>query len=129
MTVIAAVIALALPVASDECNTHACLERTCTTASCQRRVIEKRWVHAQRRLPGATQAMLRRLRGCETRGLRYPANYRYHGVHDGAYQYLPSTWHRAGGRQAGAHLASPAEQDVRTARFFPAHRGEWACQP
>jgi hypothetical protein len=72
--------------------------------------------------------MLARLRGCETRGLSFPANYRFNGVHDGAYQYLPSTWRRTGGQQAEAWMASPAEQDVRTARFFPGHRGEWACQ-
>jgi hypothetical protein len=84
------------------------------------------WEWRRSQLSPATRAMLRRLRHCETRGISYPANYRYDGHHDGAYQYSPSTWHRAGGSGL-AFQASPAEQDVRTARFFPSHRGEWAC--
>jgi hypothetical protein len=71
--------------------------------------------------------MLARLRGCETRGLAFPANYRYAGAHLGAYQYLWSTAQRAGFKRP-PNLVTPAEQDVRTASFFPSHRGEWQCQ-
>lgn len=84
------------------------------------------WEGQQAMLSPATKAMLARLRGCETRGISYPANYRYQGAHDGAYQYDVATWHQAGG-SGRASWASPAEQDVRTARFFPSHRSQWAC--
>jgi hypothetical protein len=68
--------------------------------------------------------MLYRLRMCESSG-----NYRaVNGPHTGAYQYLASTWARAGGH-GEAMWAVPAEQDVRTARFWPAHRSEWQCKP
>lgn len=84
------------------------------------------WIRLQRQLPPATTAWLARLRGCETRGIAFPANYQYQGTYRGAYQYSFSTWARAGGSGDPA-LASPAEQDVRTARFFPSHRSEWGC--
>lgn len=112
--------------AKADCNTHACLKRTCSTKTCQVRVREKRWRRLQRQLPSPTKAMLVRLRGCETRGIAFPANYLYDGAHDGAYQYDEPTWHEAGGT-GSANQASPAEQDVRTARFFPSHRSRWAC--
>lgn len=113
------------PANTQHCLTKACLKRTCSSASCRERVELKYWERERRRLSHETKKMLARLRGCETRGLRYPRNYRYRGNHFGAYQYLDSTWHRAGGTQAHASDASPAEQDVRTARFYPRHRGEW----
>ena len=94
------------------CRTHACKARTCKTWACQRRVLS-----------GAMKATLRRLRACESTG-----NYRAtNGQYTGAYQYSNSTWARAGG-YGRAMDASPAEQDVRTARFYPSHRGEWECQ-
>jgi hypothetical protein len=90
------------------------------------------WEWQRSQLSPGSRAMLNRLGGCETRGLPYPENYRigpghprYNG-HDGRYQYAMSTWHRAGG-SGRANWASPAEQDVRTARFYPSHRTEWAC--
>lgn len=98
------------------CRTHACLARTCLTWKCKQRI-----------LPAETKRMLARLRGCETRGISYPRNYRWDGHHDGAYQYDEATWHQAGGHGV-AFKASPAEQDVRTARFFPSHRGQWQCK-
>ena len=84
----------------------------------------------QAKLSPETKQMLKRLRGCETRGMAFPHNYRYVGHHFGAYQY---TWGPgSAGSRAGFKVrpdrASPAEQDVRTARFYPAHRGEWACR-
>ena len=96
----------------------------CRTEACDRRV----WRHRQRRLSHDVKAMLARLRGCETRGYAYPANYRAHtgNGYSGAYQYRDSTALRAG-FHGPAYLASPAEQDVRTARFFVRHRSEWAC--
>lgn len=89
----------------------------CRTEACDRRV----WRHRQHRLPHDVRAMLARLRGCETRGIPYPRNYRAHtgNGYSGAYQFLPSTWHRAGGRQREAWQASPAEQDVRTVPVPP----------
>lgn len=83
--------------------------------------------------------MLATLRGCETRGMAYPANYRYAGAHDGAYQYLLGTWLRTIptlpsrrlrriATRGRAFTATPAEQDVRTFFFYPSHRGEWACR-
>lgn len=85
------------------------------------------------------RGVLRDLRGCETRGIAFPANYRWHGHHDGAYQYLLGTWLRtipylptARLRRIATHgpayTASAAEQDVRTAYFYPSHRGEWECK-
>jgi len=74
------------------------------------------------------------LRWCESRG-----NYAIDTHHDGAYQYLPSTWSRAqayyqavtGKKVIGwtgqANWAAPAHQDVVTAVFYPPHAGEWAC--
>ena len=75
----------------------------------------------QAKLSPDTKAMLARLRGCETRGIAFPHNYRYSGHHYGAYQY---TWGPgSAGDRAGFRVrpdqASPAEQDVRTARFYP----------
>lgn len=89
----------------------------------------KHWRHLQKMLPSSTRQMLARLRGCETRGIPFPSNYRWHGPNGylGAYQYLPSTAVRAGFTRP-VYLTSPAEQDVRTARFWPSHRGEWACK-
>ncbi len=98
----------------------------CHSRKCERRVIAKHWTHEQRMLSPGMKALLARLRGCETRGIPFPLNYRYDGHHDGAYQYDAATWAEAGGR-GFAWQASPAEQDVRTARFFPSHRGRWAC--
>lgn len=98
------------------------------------------WPIRRRELGSWMLARLRNLRGCETRGLRYPANYRIDTHHDGAYQYAVSTWHRAqayyaavtGRRVVGwtgqANWASPAHQDVVTAVFWPSHYGEWACR-
>lgn len=84
------------------------------------------WEWQRSKLSSGTRAMLARLRGCETRGYAFPANYQLDGHHDGAYQYDWATWHEAGGN-GYAYQASPAEQDVRTAWFFPSHRGRWAC--
>jgi hypothetical protein len=99
----------------------------------------KLFIDARHRLAYSLRATLKRLRGCETRGIAYPANYRYDGIHDGAYQYTPSTWARTVpylprrlrrvASDGPAHTATPAEQDVRTAFFFPSHAGEWACKP
>lgn len=142
LLVIAALAApIAPPSADAACNSHSCRHRVqarefadqhggCRTRSCVRRVDRKHWEHLQRLLPTDTKRMLARLRGCETRGIPYPRNYRYDGRHRGAYQYSwgpGSAGERAGFRVA-PNLASPAEQDVRTARFFPSHRGEWACR-
>lgn len=93
------------------------------------------WEIRRNRLDGGIVARLEVLRGCETRGIPYPHNYRWDGHHDGAYQYTVSTWQRAQawyplrvvGWTATAYEASPAHQDVVTAFFFPAHAGEWAC--
>ena len=124
---LAAVVALVLPLHHDDgCKTHACLERTCVKA-CIRRVEEKRWRREQRALDAGIRATLARLRGCETRGIPYPKNYHWRGHHRGAYQYDFATWAQAGGRGDPAD-ASPAEQDVRTARFFPSHRAQWQCR-
>lgn len=89
----------------------------------------RHWRHLRFKLPANTIAMLARLRGCETRGLPFPRNYQANtgNGYSGAYQYTPSTGRRAGFTVA-VYLASPAEQDVRTARFYPAHRSEWACR-
>jgi hypothetical protein len=120
---VAAFIAVLIS-ASAEARTH------CETHACHARVKAKQWRHLQAKLPPDTKAMLARLRGCETRGIAFPHNYRYSGHHFGAYQY---TWGSgSAGARAGFRVrpdqASPAEQDVRTARFFPAHRSEWACR-
>lgn len=97
------------------------------------------WVIRRNELDAGTLGRLAVLRGCETRGIPYPSNYRWAGHHHGAYQYLSSTWQRAQGyyqsvtgkRAVGwtsaAYQAAPAHQDVVTAVFFPAHAGEWAC--
>jgi hypothetical protein len=84
------------------------------------------WEWQRSLLSPGTKAMLARLRGCETRGIAFPSNYHWDGHHDGAYQYDGATWHQAGGT-GFAYQASPAEQDVRTAWFYPSHRGQWAC--
>jgi hypothetical protein len=117
MTLLLVALAIAAPATKkQECNTHACLRRTCHSWACQRRI-----------LPHPAVAMLARLRGCETRGIPYPKNYRWKGHHRGAYQYDFATWKQAGGHGDPAE-ASPAEQDVRTARFYPRHRSQWQCR-
>lgn len=103
---------------------------TCQTHACDARVKAKHWRQMQAKLSPDTKAMLARLRGCETRGIAFPHNYRHQGHHFGAYQY---TWGAgSAGDRAGFRVrpdqASPAEQDVRTARFYPQHRSEWACR-
>lgn len=108
------------------CATKACKRRACSSTTCRDRVAEKRWKRLQASLSVSVKATLARLRGCETRGIPFPKNYQWKGHHRGAYQYLKSTWARAGGSGDPAD-ASPAEQDVRTARFYPGHRSEWAC--
>lgn len=94
------------------------------------------WQWKQAAIPAWIRGTLRRLRGCETRGIPYPQNYRNNGHHFGAYQYAIETWGRAQ-RYAGVpvsrrtwspHVASPAHQDVVTAKFFFPHRGEWQCK-
>jgi hypothetical protein len=85
------------------------------------------WIARQRAIPDALKARLATLRGCETRGIAYPANYQYRGAYRGAYQYDYTTWREAGGSGDPAD-ASPAEQDVRTAAFYPGHEGRWGCK-
>lgn len=84
------------------------------------------WDWQRSQLSSVTRGMLVRLRSCETRGIPFPNNYQYDGHHDGAYQYDYATWHEAGG-SGYAYQATPAEQDVRTAWFYPSHRGRWQC--
>lgn len=123
--------------AKDVCQTKKCERRValrefakahggCRSQACVARVRVKHWVREYAKLPAAMKATLRRLRGCETRGIPYPKNYRWKGHHRGAYQYDFATWAEAGGSGDPAD-AHPREQDVRTARFFPSHRGRWAC--
>lgn len=110
----------------------------CQSVRCEHRVQrkaraarERRWRSLQRALAPEVKAMLARLRGCETRGIPFPRNYRWSGHHHGAYQYSWGARGSAGARAGFTRrpgLASPAEQDVRTARFYPSHRGEWACR-
>jgi hypothetical protein len=131
--VTAALTPTAAEAADDPCNSRACHHRVAMRrvhwcgAECRARVARKRWQRLAASLAPETKAMLARLRGCETRGIPFPANYRFTGAHDGAYQYDKATWGQAGG-SGRASSASPAEQDVRTARFYPGHRGQWACR-
>lgn len=121
-------VAAATPRAHSVCNSKACERRV---ARKQARARERHWRHLQRMLAPETKRMLERLRGCETRGIPFPRNYRWNGHHHGAYQYSWGTRGSAGERAGFTRrpgLASPAEQDVRTARFYPGHRGEWACR-
>lgn len=96
------------------------------------------WQHKRRNLSATIRARLSNLRGCETRGIPYPQNYRYDGHHDGAYQYDHATWQEAQdyfaarkgsipSRTTYAYQAIPAHQDVVTAAFFPGHTSRWAC--
>lgn len=81
------------------------------------------WGHAWSQVSPSIKARLRRLKMCESTG-----NYRaVNGPYNGAYQYHRNTWARAGGT-GEAMNASPREQDVRTARFWPSHMSEWACK-
>lgn len=102
----------------------------CWRSSCRERVEHKRFVHLQRMLPRSTKQMLAGLRGCETRGIPFPMNYRNAGHHFGAYQYSwgPGSAGERAGFKKRPDLVPPSEQDVRTARWFPSHRGEWACK-
>lgn len=100
--------------------------RPCTIVFCPG-WKRRHWREERVALGPAVRGMLARLRGCETRGIPFPANYRYAGAHSGSYQYDAATWAQAGGHVFVAS-AIPAEQDVRTARFFPSHRSQWACQ-
>lgn len=146
-TVIAAALAVASPAPATAPADH---RPGCRTRACDARVLHRErreawarrhpWQHQRNRIYRARpwlRPTLARLRGCETRGMSYPANYRLNGHHDGAYQYDVRTWgetfaylprrlqRRA---HAPAYAASPAEQDVRTALFYPSHRGRWSCR-
>lgn len=151
-----ALIVVALAVATVSPAPAQAHRHGCTTRACDARILHRDrraswarrhpWQHYRnelyRRAPWL-RGTLARLRGCETRGLRYPTNYRvgplyprYNG-HDGAYQYDRPTWAstlgylppplRRRATRGPAYMAPPAEQDVRTARFYPTHRGQWAC--
>ena len=111
-------------------STSAEARTSCETRSCEERVKAKEWRQLQAQLSPETKQMLVRLRGCETRGIAFPQNYRSRGHHFGAYQYTwgPGSAGARAGFRVRPDLASPAEQDVRTARFYPSHRGEWACR-
>jgi hypothetical protein len=98
----------------------------------------KRWRAWRKSYAGYWRIQVKRQPGVHMRlaGLRYcESTGRYHisGAHDGAYQYLRSTWARAQWwvpyryRTAAAHLASVDHQDAVTGRFYPSHAGEWAC--
>jgi hypothetical protein len=137
--IVAAVVAVAHPVAAP---VH---QPGCRTRACDARVLRRHrraawarrhpWKHERNRIYRAAPGLrdeLKRLRACESGG-------RYHidGHHDGAYQYDYRTWMetlgylprrlRARATSAPAYAASPPEQDVRTARFYPSHRGRWQC--
>ena len=109
-------------IAHARCRTHDCWHRV----SIKRRhhwasthYWDFRWHHVDPWL----KAALNRLSWCESRH-----NYRaVNGQYTGAYQYSASTWARAGG-SGQAMYASPREQDVRTAYFWPSHRSEWECK-
>lgn len=141
-------IALAATPAHHRCHTHAVCQRV-HDRRVNRWVRLHPWQHSRRHLSADTRRMLARLRGCETRGIAYPANYRYQGAHDGAYQYTASTWDRTAAflprwlrrhaspaivwlrkvdGRARVTYATPSEQDVRTAYFYPSHKDEWACR-
>jgi hypothetical protein len=85
---------------------------------------EYRWHHVDSGLKG----VLFRLGWCESRNDYHATN----GSHWGRFQY---SWGGTGsaGWRAGFRvrpdLAAPAEQNVRTAKFWPAHRSEWQCKP
>lgn len=95
---------------------------------------ENIWPIRRSTIDAGLLARLASIRFCESRG-----DYSIDTHHDGAYQYLPSTWSRAQafyqaitgkhviGWTSQANWASPAHQDVVTAVFYPAHAGEWAC--
>lgn len=93
------------------------------------------WRLAAERLSSTTRAGLANLRGCETRGIPFPSNYRYNGSsgYDGAYQYDGTTWGEAQSwratparhRTARAHEARKDQQDAVTAAFYPSHASRW----
>lgn len=78
------------------------------------------WGYAWSKVDTDLKYMLKRLRHCESTNNYLATN----GTHWGAYQYDIATWAEAGGT-GRADQASPREQDVRTARFFPGHQSRW----
>lgn len=107
------------------CHTRACDRRIHARRAahwCQTHIWECRWHHVS----PALKDRLARLRHCESTD-----NYRAsNGSHWGGYQY--SWGPRSAGVRAGFRVrpdhASPREQDVRTAWFFPSHASEWECR-
>lgn len=99
----------------------------CVVGSCPG-VQRRYWRRERRALGAATSGFLASLRGCETRGKPFPTNYRWRGLFRGAYQFDFRTWGEAGGSGDPAD-AIPAEQDVRTARFYPGHESRWPNCP
>ena len=79
------------------------------------------WAYAWSKIDAGLKNTLARVRHCESTN-----NYRIvnSSGHGGAYQYDRSTWQEAGG-SGYAQNASPREQDVRTAFFFPSHQSRW----
>ena len=131
-----AIVALAVvpSVAEAKCRTDKCWTQLRKARAWNYLEREHPWEAKRRKLPVPLKARLARLRWCESTD-------RYHiaGHHHGAYQYLQGTWLRTIpslpsrrlrrlATRGPAYTASPAEQDVRTAFFFPSHSGEWACK-
>ena len=122
VALVVALVLLLVSTAEAKCRTHACWHRVHVKRQhhwIHSHIWAYRWHHIDSRLKLA----LARLRFCESRN-----NYRaVNGQYTGGYQYGPNAAARAGFRGA-AMYASPREQDVRTAWFFPAHAGEWECR-
>jgi hypothetical protein len=151
IAIVAAVLAGPSAAQAADPVTYDARYRGCRSRACDARVLRRKrrqawarrhpWETYRTRLyerhPGL-KTRLANLRGCETRGLAYPANYRQDGHHKGAYQYDYGTWRetlaylprhlqRSAHPGGNASDARPVEQDVRTAVFFPTHTGRWAC--
>ena len=120
----ALLIALIAPAsASAKCRTHACWQRV-HKVRVANWVRHHYWRHERHHLDAGTKGWLARLRFCESTD-----NYRTNtgNGYYGAYQYGwgPGSAGERAGFRVRPDLASPAEQDVRTARFYPSHAGEW----
>lgn len=94
----------------------------CSWSACPR-PQRRYWRRERAALSDGVRSLLRALRGCESGG-----NYRTASLYRGAYQYDYRTWGEAGGHGDPA-AAIAAEQDTRTARFYPGHESRWPNCP
>lgn len=77
-----------------------------------------KWDVRYKKLSPTIKNHLRRIRGCETRGMSQPYRANTGNGFYGAYQWMYGSWRSLVGGKKRPDLATPREQDVRTAMLL-----------